>query len=366
MFFSLEEVPNHPVYQLQDAIGSFFLHCSTQPEYQLSCFPNWFEKVINRSPVLRQDFQDVADLIYSLESEEDRHLIYTVFQSVNNIENLCNNKTLIPETLKPAMSVLEGRLKELFKTLYDKVLNRKLFDGAIGSQILDHYKKFKDLNKVCPFCGIEDYNDRNSLPRNCYDHYLSESKYFFAGVNFKNIVPMCEKCNDAGNKGSQDVLFSAANRREVFYPYEKVNGVAMELVCLRFPSIDDQMGRWQIDIKPELPGDGEKVETWKKVFKITSRLEARIQEKNKDWMDIFIRRRFQNVACDESHLKTSLQQEAEKLLKNIKNEREAIIESTFMLFIATKAKPEQLSGYCGVANSDYTEQMSKVGAALLA
>ena len=171
MFFSLEEVPDHPIYQLQHALGNFFLHCSTQPEYQLSCFPDWFEKVINRSPVLRQDFQDVADLIYSLKSEEDRHLIYTVFQSVNNIENLCNNKTLIPEILKPAMNILEGKLKELFRTLFDKVLDRKLFEGAEGSQILDHYKKFKNLNKVCPFCGIEDYNDRNSLPRNCYDHY---------------------------------------------------------------------------------------------------------------------------------------------------------------------------------------------------
>ena len=197
-------------------------------------------------------------------------------------------------------------------------------------------------------------------------HYLSESKYFFAGVNFKNIVPMCEKCNSTSNKGSQDVLFSADNRREVFYPYEKVKGVVIEIVCMRIPSIDDQMGRWQVNIKPELHKDGEKVETWKNVFKITSRLEARIQEKNKLWLDVFIRRKFQNAVCDESHLKKSLQQEAEKLLKNIKNEREAVIESTFMLFIATKAEPEQISGFCGVANSDYTEQMAKVGAGLLA
>lgn len=367
MFFSLKEVPDHPIYQLQGAIEQFFRHCSTEPSYQLSCFPEWFKKVVDRSPSLKKDFHDVADLIYSLKSVEDRNLIYEVFQSVNNIENLCNDKTLIPEKLKPTMSALEDKLRDLFKILYDDVLNRQgLFERGKDISIRDHYKKFRELNSVCPFCGIENYKDRNSLPRNCYDHYLSESKYFFAGVNFKNIVPMCENCNDTGNKGSQDVLFSAAHRRETFHPYESVNGVNIEIACLKIPTIDDEMGIWQVDIKAKLSKDSEKVDTWKKVFKVSSRLEARIQEKNKLWMDIFIRRKFQNTACNESQLKKSLQQEAEKLLKNIRDEREAVLESTFMLFIATKAQPEQLSGFCGVANSDYTEQMSKVGAGLLA
>ena len=121
---------------------------------------------------------------------------------------------------------------------------------------------------VCPFCGCE-YFDAPGARREELDHYLLESKYPFAAVNLRNLVPMGHKCNSY--KLAQDILHADdGSRRKSFYPYDNHAGIRVSLdqsvpfersyQLFPFPL-------WQIDFEPET----EEVSTWDTVFRIRER-----------------------------------------------------------------------------------------------
>lgn len=364
MFFGLKQAKSHPLYQLQGAIRCFFEHCAIADKFDMSCFPDWFQRALNRRPqTLKKKFEEIAGIIHSY-NKADRKYVLDVFDSVNEVERLCSDKRLKPKSLTEGMSNLEAKLKELFQYLYEYTLDRKrLFKGNSDSSISNHFRIFRDSNAVCPFCGIEAYPDRNGGTRANYDHYLHKSKYFFAAVNFSNLMPMCYYCNTS-NKGAKDILYSQNKRRRVFYPYSQVKGVEIQIVCNKKPSFGDKLGEWSVSLKPNDKEDSEKVATWIDVFNITNRLGARLQESNEHWMKNFIVRRFAETSCDDKKLRKALNAESQRLAKNIKTDKEAVIEGAYMRYVASEADAAELNGYCGVARSDYNTQMSQVGANL--
>ena len=364
MFFGLKKVKTHPLYQLQDALRCFFEHSATADKFEMSCFPEWFQKALNRRPhTLKKQFEEVAGIIHGY-SKADREYILEVFDSVNEVEKLCGDKRRKPKSLTLPMAQLEVKLKELFKYLYDNTLERKsLFKGVSDSSIKNHFQVFRDSNVVCPFCGIEAYPDRNGGTRANYDHYLFRSKYFFAAVNFNNLMPMCYYCN-TGYKGDDDILYAKDTRRLASYPYAKINGVEVQLVCNKRPSFSDRLGEWSVSLEPTDKEDAEKVSTWINVFSIPTRLEARVQESNEHWMKRFIARRFAETTCNEKQLRKALTVESNRLAKRINAEREAVIEGVYMKYIASEADEAEINGYCRVAASDYNAQMAQVGASL--
>lgn len=365
MFFSLTQVKSHLLYQLQGAIRCFFEHCATADKFDMTCFPEWFQKALNRRPqTLKKKFEEIAEVIHGY-SEVDRKYILEVFDSINEVEKLCGDTKLEPKFLTKTMSDdLEVKLKDLFKYLYENTLERKtLFKGVDDSSISNHFQVFRDSNAICPFCGIETYPDRNGGTRANYDHYLYKSKYYFAAVNFNNLMPMCYYCN-TGNKGDKDILYELGQRRLAFYPYTKIMGVDIQIECREKPSLGNKFGEWSVGVEPKDKEDVERVSTWIDVFNITKRLEARIQEGNEHWMKGFIARRFAEATCDEKQLRKALTIESKRLAKHIKTEREAVIESAYMGYIASEADEAELNGYCGVAASDYNRQMAQVGANL--
>jgi hypothetical protein len=330
----------------------------------MSCFPEWFQKALNRPPqTLKKKFEDVAEIIHGY-NKADRQRILEVFDSVNEVEKLCRDKRRKPKSLTEEITHdLETKLKELFQYLYEHTLERKKLFGNSDSSIRNHFQIFRDSNVICPFCGIESYPDRNGGTRANYDHYLHRSKYYFAAINFNNLIPMCYYCNTS-NKGAQDILFWQNKRRLVFYPYAKIKGVEIQIVCRRKPSFEDKLGEWSVNLKSGDSKDSERVATWIEVFKITKRLEARIQENNESWMKNFIARRFAQIACDDDKLRKALNAESKRLLKRITTDREAVIEGAYMQHIAREADEAELTGYCKVAATDYITQMFQVGANL--
>jgi hypothetical protein len=100
MFFGLRNVKTHPLYQLQGAIRCFFEHCVTADKFDMSCFPEWFQKALNRPPqTLKKKFEDVAEIIHGY-NKADRQRILEVFDSVNEVEKLCRDKRRKPIPLR--------------------------------------------------------------------------------------------------------------------------------------------------------------------------------------------------------------------------------------------------------------------------
>jgi hypothetical protein len=364
MFFGLKNVETHPLYQLQGAIRCFFEHCVTADQFDMSCFPEWFQKVLSRHPqTLKKKFEDIAEIIHGYSKANKKHIL-EVFDSVNDVERLCRDKRRKPKSLTEEISRdLETKFKELFQYLYEHTLERKKLFGNSDSSIRNHFRIFRDSNAICPFCGIEAYPDRNGGTRANYDHYLLRSKYYFAAINFNNLIPMCYYCNTT-NKGAQDILFLQSKRRLVFYPYAKIKGVELQIVCRRKPSLGDKLGEWTVNLKSRDNNDSERVGTWIEVFQITKRLEARIQENNERWMKNFVARRFAETACDDNKLRKALYVESKQLEKRITTDREAVLEGAYIQYVASKADKAELIGYCEVAATDYNTQMAQVGANL--
>jgi hypothetical protein len=371
MFFGLQYVPSHPLYQLQSALGCFFRHCIEIASFDIDCFPEWFRPVLNRSPILRQRFIRIAQLLNG-ESEETRAHVFDTFQNQNHIKTLCEEPASSLESIDGIAAELQREIKELFYYLYDTTIDSRVFKGVVnGTSIDDHYLKFRELNpSVCPFCGIEDYPDPNGGRRASYDHYLARAHYPFAGVNFENLVPMCESCNESPNKGSNDILFTSPERtarRQVFYPYDEHRGVRVKVSCTEKPSLENKKGRWQISISPLKKKDTRKVETWENVFNLSTRLQARIEEKNEIWAHHFIASHFRNTKCSVTTLRKALKEEA-KLLSGenyLRTMSGSVLQRAFLEYLAKHAETEVIESYCRIAQTPYIKAMANTGSSLL-
>ena len=137
---------------------------------------------------------------------------------------------------------------------------------------------------VCPFCGYE-YFDAPGAHREDLDHYLTRSKYPFAAVNLRNLVPMGTKCNSR-YKQSQDILIADDGvRRRSFDPYGNVPRISMSLdESIPFGGSDGQLPEWKIRFDPE----SEEVNTWLNVFSIRDRYTRDVlNDRFKTWLGEF-------------------------------------------------------------------------------
>jgi hypothetical protein len=121
---------------------------------------------------------------------------------------------------------------------------------------------------------LHDIDNEYVHTRDAYDHFLPKSEYPFSSINFKNLAPICHKCNSS-NKGSKDPLYDAqGNRRKAFYTYSLLPYVVeinleintSDLLCLEPDTINISFG-------PET--FKEELETWDDLFRITERYKAK-------------------------------------------------------------------------------------------
>jgi len=83
------------------------------------------------------------------------------YRNNNNIEGLCNDKSIQPMTyddLKATHPDLTKLLKSFYGKLYgsESPFNLKVFGQLNTKLIQDHYEQFMNRNKEgkCPFCGL--------------------------------------------------------------------------------------------------------------------------------------------------------------------------------------------------------------------
>lgn len=212
------------------------------------------------------------------------------YQSNNDIEKLClNDPALIPSTYSDINKMREGlgtSLKAFFVGLYSQeFLSLKSISDKIGC-IDDHYNEFVKINSKgkCPFCGLYPIDSQYVHTRDAYDHYLPKSKYPFSTINFKNLAPICGKCNSSGYKGSKDPLYDTnGNRRKAFYSYNS-NSYTIE-IKIDLNSVDiEKLTPQDITIILGPASLVEELNTWNELFVIDERYKAECCIDAKSWI----------------------------------------------------------------------------------
>lgn len=268
--------------------------CSDKKEFSMSLFDDMPElKDIIKS--FADDSRKGIDYLYKPIKDifqefkklrmSDRDKIKNGYYSNNNIEKLCHNvNNIVPlnyDDVKVIDENLSLQLKKFFNDLYDKVLNLAIIKDKIGN-IDEHYKLFVNENskKVCAICGLASFFDSSLKYREAYDHYLPKSIYPFISVNFKNLVPICNKCNSYFKKAKDPLYDSNKNRRKAFYIYDDINpSITIKLHIMK----KDLRNLDKDNIKIEIGSleYKDEVETWNELFQIKDRYVAEYLNKDR-------------------------------------------------------------------------------------
>ncbi len=359
MLFSLNYVEECTLYNFFGVPVHFFKEVLSKEEFSNDLFPDWFRDVIDNSPKLREEFITLADSVLSKPIEE-RKEVYRIFINHNRVNSLCEKPLLGLRDFPDHLIDVAECANKVFDRLYNSTLQGTTVEKKLGESIYDHYEKFRRINvsQVCPFCGLENYPDRLKKSRSQYDHYLKKSKYFFAAVNFKNLIPMCSACNEAPNKHSKDILFDdEGERREFYYPYNVVSGVIASVINVEINQVG-QDGKWQVDFVANNQTENDRVSTWREVFNIQERYEARISEESNIWLLEFL---FQaNLPDDFENLvlwRESLIQWANGLsrMNQIKIVRNGIIKAAYFEYLGAAASDAEIFGIKSLAQSELVQ-----------
>jgi len=238
----------------------------------------WGEFFNNRIAWIHDEFAKIDDDDFKLE-------LIDCYYYNNEVEILCNDKLKTPidyTTLKTRYPELENAINSLYTRLYGSTspFNLEAFGQLSKKMIPSHYKEFMEENKegLCPFCGISKVDGNIVDTREAYDHYLPKSLYPFNSVNFKNLAPMCDKCNSR-NKGAKDPINYTVVRQLAFYPFANIHPKINISVNLKTADIRN-LKEEEIDIIVESSGYEEQIESWKRVFGIEKRYKELCCDKN--------------------------------------------------------------------------------------
>lgn len=355
MLYGLQFVDKHPIYRLHEAAEFFFDHGLNLKSFGDACFPKWFVVVLNDCPALKKQFRDVFREGHKQE-QAIRDSVLRVWKCHNDVKTLCDNINVKVEKWNFAEGKLTSAIETLFETLYKETLGRVSFQKAVGSTFVDHYNSFRELGqRVCPFCGLAPYKDRGAGIRASYDHYLPRSYYPFGAVNFKNVIPMCDECNQAPNKGTTDIIYAdrcRTKRRTFFYPYSKVGGILIGLDSVKPDSLGNP-GKWKISAKPKLPIEIEQVKAWKAVFHIETRYANRLMEESEYWVKEFLKTKAYVKPPSIKALRDDFLQESTWWDKpeQASSIAASALRAAYFKFLAKKAKKEQIAGLARASTS---------------
>jgi hypothetical protein len=222
-------------------------------------------------------------------NQTEKNALVKNYKDNNAIEDLCKGTAgytpFLYSDLDKLNATLKIELEKFFKSLFDSVINLKAVQQRIGT-INEHYKEFvkKNSKGKCPVCGLLPIDGQYVHTRDAYDHYLPKSKYPFSSINFKNLAPICDKCNK-GNKGANDPLHDKnGNRRKSFYAYNTISyklEIKIQINTLDILKLTPQ----DISITFGPANLSDEIRTWNELFGIEERYKAKCcSEDAKYWL----------------------------------------------------------------------------------
>jgi len=247
-----------------------------------------FEIIYNAYAWLKTDVDAIYERCKTL-TDEQRTNIRDAFNVNNKIAELCDG-TFIPIQLDDLPDVVKDNMKPLLVKFYDCLIDRVKVPG----DKLDYYKALMRANptfKFCPCCGLSPIESAESHYREDNDHYLPKADFPFASVNFKNLVPLCSKCNKKCKSTKNP--FEAG--RVSFYPFDtRHSNIEVLINIVESPDLDYQTLR-QIDIEISFSNDARKTSTWDWLFEIKERYNEEIRGFSKAELRTIANKLFRNT-----------------------------------------------------------------------
>lgn len=256
--------------------------CEADENDCLSKLKDKFVILVETYDWLKSDVLEIYEECKPLTSDE-RQAIKDAFRINNCIEDLCNG-VLEPVHLSDLPEVVEKKMKSIFVKFYEDLLNK----AKVGGDKLEYYKALYRKNKFrfCPCCGYVAFETGQTDVREAYDHYLPKALYPFASVNFKNLVPLCYKCNSDRKKAKDPIK----DKQKAYYPFRSkeldatisINistGFIKSMYENFVNNLDDedeiqpQISDFKIDIISAT--EAEQVLTWNRLFDIKGRFSDR-------------------------------------------------------------------------------------------
>lgn len=340
MFHPLQEINDHPCYEMQDILVAFFRESINETAFSKNIFPLRLRNNWNRLSTFVDDLEELYNEIRSLPLLT-RQLIEKQFLNNNQVQTLCEQNLVDLEDSIEWKEELGGKISNLTGTCYLK-LDLTLFrrTGCNLKPTKRYYQDFIRKNRmVCPFCGLNTYKNPNNIRREDFDHYLNKADYPFAAANMRNLVPMCVECNEA-YKRDINIIFENLNRVVAFYPYGVVNGVDIEITCNNYPTINDRKGRWSTNIVPKNATEILKITNWDRVFHVKERMANEIKEYYQEWIDKAFHMVGFNDVAGEANFRTFFANQALIAQESAyrKMEPREYLRSAFFDFIANHAE----------------------------
>lgn len=207
------------------------------------------------------------------------------YRNNNNIEGLCNDKSIQPMTYKE-LAATHPDLTKLLKSFYGKLygsespFNLKAVGQLKDVLLKDHYEQFMNRNKEgkCPFCGLSNIKGNNHSFKDAYCHYLPKAIYPFNPLNFMNLAPMCNECNSTYKKTKipieqRNPLIGGGGRQIAFYPYSDIKHIPKFDVQLNTRDIENLTPN-DLAITRIPENNDEQIASWMRVFGIQERYRA--------------------------------------------------------------------------------------------
>ena len=159
------------------------------------------------------------------------------------------NSLLQADKLEKFLELSYYYQKSLIKGLYQNKYPDDLIFKPLGAGIYDYYfdgkpEPYDDFNeicyeifvnrgyetidkggfiqdthiRICPYCGMEVVK-QSARSKRQIDHYLPKRKYPFFALCYYNLIPACDLCNEAPNKGQTDPLVEWGKGNVIMQPY---------------------------------------------------------------------------------------------------------------------------------------------------
>jgi hypothetical protein len=284
MRFNFNFLLNQGIYQLHSDILQFFQSAINLARFNgVNLLTPALRNLVAESDTLGRKFKAVFRELNR--NAIDKQLVYNSLINNNNVRQLINDSTFPLQVLpSPLYDNVNISIKNLYDWLWYSTIKTKGCDDNYGS-IQDHYVLFDQLNyavtkRLCPFCGLEKLTNPKEK-RNEYDHYLNRALYPYLAINFVNLVPMCDRCNKAPNKGSQNMIIDQDNgtRRPAYFVYDPVEAFSINLDCQNIFSITET---WTVQAMCNNMNHA--FETWKHVFRIDFRYSNYLKAEYEGWL----------------------------------------------------------------------------------
>ena len=154
-----------------------------------------------------------------------------------------------PDMLESFLSLSYKQQKKLIERLLRNTYPDDLIFKPLGAGVFDKYfqgnpEPYDDFNeicyeiffkrgydtidkndfiqgtkiRICPYCGMEVVRESSRSKRQI-DHFLPKRKYPFFALCYYNLIPSCDICNEAPNKGANDPLAEQGKGNVIMQPY---------------------------------------------------------------------------------------------------------------------------------------------------